>query len=262
MNRQVRNTSANQSVHHTCVRRIHQICRIVSTEEVGVALRPEHTDCRNWLPIYKVLLVLFRPPHDRDRRVVHAAILVVCGDIVPPRLDPASHTGDHPHTSLWRGFTRNPVVTGTRLVHRHTFRSQLVPAKHAVNSLAGVTVLLKPGIVITTLMIEHENAGPLRDRTKIAERSGQRRNRTTHHAGPDAVGSSGGTRRSIVQFPDFGSAVVTPENPFAINGIVPVGLFGQLGARLVAELSGAIIAIADVFPTQSRPAVVREAIGT
>ena len=75
-----------------------------------------------------------------------------------------------------------------------------------------------------------------------------------------AVGPAGGRCHSVVKLPDFCSAVVTPENPFAVNGIVPVGLFREVGTKFIAELPSAIIAVAYVLSTQSSPTVVGEPI--
>jgi hypothetical protein len=105
--------------------------------------------------------------------VVHPAVLVISGNVMPPRLDSCGYPRDHPHPNFGRGLARNAIVPGTGLMHRHAFRSQSVPAQHPVNSLPSVSILLEAGVVVAWLVIEHENACALRHRAPITERTRQ-----------------------------------------------------------------------------------------
>src|ERR1700726_3031825 len=103
------------------------------------------------------------PLHEGLPRVIHAAVFMICADVMPPGLDPASESFDHPHTSFGRRLAGDAERTAPGLIHSHTFRSELVPTENAVNQLAGVGVLFEARWP-TGLMIEKDHFSALKDR--------------------------------------------------------------------------------------------------
>src|SRR4051812_346229 len=149
---------AYQSVHEAGVGSVDTVGRILTAEEVRIALRPQYADAGDGLPVDEDRLVRLAPSHHRLRRVVHAAVLVVGRNVVPPRLDSTRDAGDHPHLRLRSGLARDPIITRPRLVHRHALRRELIPAHHRMDALAGLAVLLEARVVVPSLMVQHQNA--------------------------------------------------------------------------------------------------------
>ena len=238
MNRKIRNASADQRVHEAGIGGIDDITSGIAAEEVGVALRPDDPHSGDWSAVDKILLVRLPPSHDRFGCCVHAAILVIGADEVPPRLNATGDAGDHPHARFRRRLARDAIVARTGFVHRHRLGRELVPSEHHVDALAGIAILLEAGIVIAPLMIEHHDVGTRADLLQVAERARLRGHRSAVHARPDAIRSSSRARGPIVQFPYFDAARVTPHDPVAVRPVVPVGLPRQRAAGFCSELAG------------------------
>ena len=63
--------------------------------------------------------------------------------MMPPRLQSARDAVEHPHPGLRFGLAGEAERGVARLIHRHAFRDELVPAEQAVNEFAGLAIALK-----------------------------------------------------------------------------------------------------------------------
>ena len=89
--------------------------------------------------------------------------------MVPPGLNAAGEALEDPKASLRFWFARAAEGRPTRLVHRHTFRGEFLPAQESVHFLSGVTIFLKAGRVLSRLVVEHQYLGAAADRRAITE---------------------------------------------------------------------------------------------
>src|SRR5512134_2900670 len=104
MNRQIRNSRPNQGLHEPSIRQIHQNLSLVASIEIGVALRPGNGYSRDWPAIDQVSLVRLMPAKQGLRGSVHAAVLMVSAHMVPPGLNAAGKTLNHPEASFRCGL--------------------------------------------------------------------------------------------------------------------------------------------------------------
>src|SRR4051794_2379107 len=107
-------------------------------------------------------------------------------------------------------------------------------------------------------MIEENHLGPLEDGLAIAEGTALGGYRAAVHAKPEAIGTSRGFRRAIIQVPDLYTTRIIPVDPLAVDRVIPVLLQWQSGAGFVAELSRTVFAIADAVTVEPAPAIVGE----
>src|SRR4051794_6910390 len=98
-------------------------------------------------------------------------------------------------------------------------------------------------LFVASLMIEHHDRGAFTDLAEIAEGAGLRRNRAAVHAGPDAIRSAGALRSAVIEFPHFDPAVVVPNDPLAVDRIIPIGLLRKRLVRFRPEFSITICAV-------------------
>src|SRR4029079_12456974 len=122
-------------------------------------------------------------------------------------------------------------------------------------ALASVAILLKAGVVVAPLMIEHHDVGASANLFQIPERSRLRGDRSAVHARPDAVGPAGRPRCPVVQLPDLRTPRVAPHDPIAIRLVVPIRLPRKRLSSLRCELAGTVVAVADAFASESCPAI-------
>ena len=85
---------------------------------------------------------------------------------MPPGLDAAADARNHPHSCFGRWLRRDPVVAGSRLVIAID-SGAIFPAKQRMHTFSGVTILLKPGVVVAALMVQHHESA----RWEISRRS-------------------------------------------------------------------------------------------
>ena len=194
------------------------------------------------------------------RRAVRAPVFESSADMMPPGLDAPGEAVQHPHARFRSGFAGEPEVGVAGLVHGHALRHQLVPAEHAVDQLAGVSVLLESAGVVAALVVEHDDLGALANRLEVAERTALGTGRSAVHSDPEAIGTAGGFGGAIVQVPDLHAPGVVPHDPIAVRRIVPVGRTGNGLAGLLTELALAIVAVADAPAAEAAPTVVGEAL--
>ena len=156
-----------------------------------------------------------------------APVFLVASHVVPPRLDSAGDTFDHPHADF-RDRTGRPA----RPVGCHAFRTELIPTAQPVNPFAGITVFLESSVLPRSqrskpvigppLLIEHDDVGAPAKLFHVPEAGGGLNEIAAQHAAPDAVGSTCGFGRAGKQIPNFQAALVAPFNPLPIGWIVPV----------------------------------------
>src|SRR5436309_1898431 len=100
-----------------------------------------------------------QPLGHRDGRLILTPVLVVRVDVVPPRLNSAGHSFPRPESNFRLRSRRKAERRAGGLIERETLRHQLVPAEHAVDELAGLTVRLKARRVGPALAVEHDELG-------------------------------------------------------------------------------------------------------
>src|SRR5688572_1857492 len=110
MKRKIGNTSTDQRVHESGVRRVDDVAGGVASEEVGVALRPDDADAGYGGSIHQIAFVELPPPHQRLGRPVHPAVFVISADVMPPWLDATGDTRDHPHARFGRRLAGHTVI--------------------------------------------------------------------------------------------------------------------------------------------------------
>ena len=146
--------------------------RVVAAVEVGVALRPGDGDVGDGAAVEEVLFVGLMPLHDGFGGFVHAAIFVIGGDVVPPGLDAAGETGEHPHLGFGGGFGGEAELGAAELVHGHAFGDEFVPAEEAVHefSVEGIAdgAALGAGLPFQSMMISERAASCWRSRKEVA----------------------------------------------------------------------------------------------
>jgi len=86
-------------------------------------LGPDETYGCDGLAVDEVTFILAAPLHDWLRGTVHAAILMIGSDVVPPGLNAASDSSDHPHPGFARGLAGDAEIDGTGLIHGHALGS-------------------------------------------------------------------------------------------------------------------------------------------
>ena len=219
---EIRDSRADQGVRHPAVGQVHEHARVVAAVEVGVPLRPDDPDGRHGPTIDQVLLVLRVPAVQRLDGAELATVFLAGPDVVPPGLDAAGETLEDPQASLRLRLARAAEGRPARLVHRHALGGELLPAQQSVHLLAGVAVLLEAGRVLPRLVVEHQDLRAAADRRAIAEPARLGRDASAVHADPEAVRPARLARRAIVQIPDLQATVVVPEDPLAVQRIVPV----------------------------------------
>ena len=62
---------------------------------------------------------------------------MISADVVPPGLESAGNAFEHPEVRFRLRLACQPECRSPGLIHRHAFGDELVPAKQAVNELAG-----------------------------------------------------------------------------------------------------------------------------
>jgi len=120
IDRQVRDSSTDKSLHNASPRKIHLIFRIITTIKIMVSLRPNDTDRAYGFPVNQIFLIRFMPFEYRLGRMIHTTVLMISRDMMPPRLDSPGKGLDHPHMCFLYGFGRNPESRPSRLIHGHT----------------------------------------------------------------------------------------------------------------------------------------------
>src|SRR5437016_86145 len=125
---------------------------------------------------------------------------MVRADVMPPWLDAACESFDHPHASFRRGLTGDTKRTAPGLVHRHAFRREFVPTENAVDQLSGVGVFFEAGGT-ARLMIEKYHFRALEDRFRVTKRPALRGDRPAVHSEPKTIRPAGRFRRAIVEIP-------------------------------------------------------------
>ena len=176
--------------------------------------------------------------------------------VVPPRLNAAGHSSDHPHARFRGGLTGHPVRGAAVLIHRHALRGQFVPAHERVDAFAGVAVLLETGGVVAPLVVQHHDVSAAANSLQVPEGVGLRGHGAAVHAGPDTVGAARSLRSPIVQVPELRAPVVVPQDPLPVGRIIPIGAARYRLPGLRPELALAVLAIADATPAHSRPTVI------
>ncbi len=184
VDRQERNPGADQGIHHTAVGQVHEQARIVAAIEIGMPLRPDYADTGNGSAVDQAVLVLHVPAVERLDGAELASVLLVGPDMVPPGLNAAGKAVEHPEACLRLRLARAAESRPAGLVHRHALGSELLPAQHSVDLLAGVAVLLKTERVVPCLVVEHQDLGAAGDRRVIPEPDRLCRDRSAVHAHP------------------------------------------------------------------------------
>src|SRR6478672_4987413 len=110
-------------------------------------------------------------------------------------------------------------------------------------------------------MIQQNHFRPAANLLQIAERMALSTNRAAVHSDPEAMGTAGRFRRTVIQIPDFQTPLVIPFNPLAVNGIVPVLGTGKRLTCFLAEFTNAVLAITDTVAGQSAPAIIGKSVG-
>src|SRR5206468_4921323 len=139
---------------------------------------------------------------------------------------------------------------------------ELLPAQQPVHLLAGVAILLEAGRVFPRLVVEHQNLGAAADRRAITKPARLGRDASAVHADPQAVWPARLARYSIVQIPDLQATVVIPEDPLAVQRIVPVFPSRDRLAGAVAKPALTVRTVAGALPVKSAPAIVGDPPGT
>src|ERR1039458_1604998 len=260
MDRKVGNAGADERVGPAAPGQFDQFVGIVASIEVGVRLRPDQPGRGDGPAVDQVLLVLRVPAKDRFGGAEHALVFLIRADVVPPRLNAASETFQHPEPRFRFRFAGQPELGPARLIHGHAFGNEFVPAEQAVDQLARLAVVLESRGVIPRLLVEHHNLRPLADRLVIAKLLSLGGNRAAVHSEPEAMRPAGFARGAIEQVPDFEPARVVPPDPLAIDRIVPILRARDRLAGLLVKLALTIIAVADVVALQAVPIVVRDSI--
>src|ERR1039458_1343181 len=260
MDRKVGNAGADERVGPAAPGQFDQFVGIVASIEVGVRLRPDQPGRGDGPAVDQVLLVLRVPAKDRFGGAEHALVFLIRADVVPPRLNAASETFQHPEPRFRFRFAGQPELGPARLIHGHAFGNEFVPAEQAVDQLARLAVVLESRGVIPRLLVEHHNLRPLADRLVIAKLLGLGGNRAAVHSEPEAMRPAGFARGAIEQVPDFKPARVVPPDPLAIDRIVPILRARDRLAGLLVKLALTIFAVADAVALQAVPVVVRDSI--
>src|SRR5882757_1506840 len=89
----------------------------------------------------------------------HAAVLLIRAEVMPPRLDAAGETVEHPEAHFRPGFAGEAEVRLAGLIYGHAFGDELVPTQEAVDEFAGEAVVLEAAGVGARLMVEHDDFG-------------------------------------------------------------------------------------------------------
>src|SRR5262249_52478459 len=116
MNRQIRNSRANQRLQDSTPRLLHEQVRIVAPIEIVVLLRPNNADIRDGAAIDEVLLMGLVPAVKWFGSMKHAPVFRVSSDVMPPGLDAASKTLEHPEAGLGFRFAGQPESRFTGLI--------------------------------------------------------------------------------------------------------------------------------------------------
>src|SRR5882724_6573246 len=133
--------------------------------------------------------------------------------MMPPGLDAARKTLEHPETCLGFGFARKAKRRSRRLIKRHAFWHYFIPAKQPVNEFTDLAVALETAIVDPTLVVQHDHLRPTADFAKVTEELGLPGHAATVHTDPQAVGPADRAGRAIVDLPDLKTPRVVPHDP-------------------------------------------------
>src|ERR1043165_6232571 len=106
---------------------------------------------------------------------------------MPPGLQSSGDTLDHPQASFGRWFACQTEGGPARLVHRHAFRNELVPAKQAMDQFACLTIILETARVTPRLVVEHNYLRATADFFVVAKALALAANRAAVHPGPNTL---------------------------------------------------------------------------
>src|SRR6267154_363777 len=161
--------------------------------EIDVGLRPNQANVGDGFTVHEKLLVGLVPAHHRLGGVEHATVLLICSYVMPPRLDAASEAIEHPQARFRFRFAGKTKSGIARLIHRHAFRDEFVPAQQPMNEFSGFAIVLKSAGVTARLMVQHDDFRALANRLIITEALALADDRPAVHANPDAIQAASGT---------------------------------------------------------------------
>src|SRR6266481_2916652 len=104
--------------------------------EIDVGLRPNQADVGDGFTLHEKLLVGLVPAHDGFGDVEHATVLLICSDMMPPRLDAAGKAIEHPEARFRFRFAGETKSGIPRLIHRNTFGDEFVPTEQPMNEFS------------------------------------------------------------------------------------------------------------------------------
>ena len=164
--------------HEAAVRSVGQVGGAFVAIEIGVALRPGDADRGERSPVHQVAFVGRVPLHDWLGGAVHAAVVMIRADVMPPGLDASREALDHPHARFGGRLAGHaegsaalpgtwPWISGASLSQPST----------PCTSLPVSAFCWKPPVA-ARLVIEKHHRGALENRLAVAKRPALRRDRS------------------------------------------------------------------------------------